>query len=292
MTAEHLKPLLADTTCTRLFGEVAGQFARGAMPEEVLQGVKVGRMTALTKPDGGVRGIVVGDVFRRLVARTIAQQFTPMAEGATHPFQYALSTRAGTECVAHVVQALSELDPRSTILSVDGVGAFDNISRAAIFQGVADMPHGEKLIPFIRLFYSTPSRYLWENEVGENVDIFQGEGGEQGDPLMPMLFSLGQHRALVAANAELREGERLMAFLDDVYVSTLPDRTSDAHAALGEHLHTKAGICLHHGKTKIWNAQGEKPKRIDALEKWKRVVRNRKPWCGEVIQICPSPSRG
>ena len=61
MTAEHLKPLLADTTCTRLFGEVAGQFARGAMPEEVLQGVKVGRMTALTKPDGGVRGIVVGD---------------------------------------------------------------------------------------------------------------------------------------------------------------------------------------------------------------------------------------
>ena len=128
----------------------------------------------------------------------------------------------------------SELDPRSTILSVDEVGAFDNISRAAIFQGVADMPHGEKLIPFI-------SRYLWENEVGENVDIFQGEGGEQGDPLMPMLFSLGQHKALVAANAELREGERLMAFLDDVHVSTLPDRTSDAHAALGEHL--KTGSC-------------------------------------------------
>ena len=46
--------------------------------------------------------------------------------------------------MAHVVQALPELDPRSTILSVDGVGAFDNISRAANFQGVADMPHGEK----------------------------------------------------------------------------------------------------------------------------------------------------
>ena len=25
------------------------------------------------------------------------------AEGATHRFQYALSTRAGTECVAHIV---------------------------------------------------------------------------------------------------------------------------------------------------------------------------------------------
>ena len=127
MTAEHRKPLLADTVCTRLFGEVAGQFARGLMPEEVLQPVKLGRMSALPKPDGGVRGIVVGDVFRRVVARTIAQQFTPLAGAATHPFQHALSSRAGTECVAHIVQTLSELDPRSTILSIDGVGAASSI---------------------------------------------------------------------------------------------------------------------------------------------------------------------
>ena len=67
-------------------------------------------MTALQKPDGGVRGIVVGDVMRRLLARTLAQQFGPQAEAATHPFQYALSTRAGTECVAHLVQALTSSD--------------------------------------------------------------------------------------------------------------------------------------------------------------------------------------
>ena len=58
-----------------------------------------------------------------------------------------------------------------------------------------------------------------------------------------------------------------MAFLDDVYVSTLPDSTGDAHAAPGKHMHSKADICLHHGKTKIWNSQGEKPKCVDVLEK-------------------------
>ena len=31
-------------------------------------------------------------------------------------FQYALSTRAGTECIAHVVQALTDADPFSTML--------------------------------------------------------------------------------------------------------------------------------------------------------------------------------
>ena len=31
-------------------------------------------MTALRKPDGGVRGIVAGDVMRRLVGQTVARQ--------------------------------------------------------------------------------------------------------------------------------------------------------------------------------------------------------------------------
>ena len=77
--------------------EVAGQFARARMPAEVVEAIRLQRITALQKPDGGVRGIVVGDVFRRLDARTTAQQFSKFAEGETHPFQYAVSTTAGTE---------------------------------------------------------------------------------------------------------------------------------------------------------------------------------------------------
>ena len=53
-------------------------------------------MTAHQKPDGGVRGIVAGDVMRRLVGRTVAQQIMPAVERFTAPFQYALRTRAGT----------------------------------------------------------------------------------------------------------------------------------------------------------------------------------------------------
>ena len=76
---------------------------------EIVPAIRLGR-TALQKPDGGIRGTVVGDVFRRLVARTLAQQFGPQVECATHPFQDAPSTRARTECVIHVVQALTGMD--------------------------------------------------------------------------------------------------------------------------------------------------------------------------------------
>ena len=49
--------------------------------------------------------------------------------------------------------------------------------------------------------------------------ISQGEGGEQGDPLMPLLFALGQHRALEAIHESTRPGEHVMAFLDDIYTA-------------------------------------------------------------------------
>ena len=52
---------------------------------------------------------------RRLVAKTIAQQIRAPIEVATAPFQYALSTRAGYECVAHALQALTTQTSRATI---------------------------------------------------------------------------------------------------------------------------------------------------------------------------------
>ena len=73
----------------------------------------------MPKPSGGVRGVVAGDILRRIVGRTIAQQISAAVESATAPFQCAMSTRAGTEYVAHALQALTELGERS----VEGANA-------------------------------------------------------------------------------------------------------------------------------------------------------------------------
>ena len=164
-----------------------------------------------------------------------------------------------------MVQALTSMDDRATILSVDGVGAYDSISRNAMFQGVADMVDGEKIIPFIRQFYDSPSQFLWEDDMGEVRKVIQGEGGEQGDPLMPLLFSLGQHRALVSIQAQLKEGERLFAFLDDIYVVCAPERVGEVYLVLEQQLREKPGINIHQGKTKLWNKAGVKPAMSDVL---------------------------
>ena len=111
MTTEHLRFFLDDQRAMQLFSELAARIARAQVPTEVIQTLRLGQMTALSKPDGGVRGIVLGD-------------------------EYALSTKAGCQCIAHALQGITELHPDATVTSIDGVSAYDLISRGAMLRGL------------------------------------------------------------------------------------------------------------------------------------------------------------
>ena len=138
-----------------------------------------------------------------------------------------------------------------TVLSIDGIGAFDSISRAAMLQSLRDLPGASSILPFVMLFYGEASSYIWENDAGEVQTVTQAEGGEQGGALMPMLYALGQHRALEAINARLRSGERMFAFLDDIYVVSKPDRVAEIYGIIEEELWRHARIRVHIGKTQM-----------------------------------------
>ena len=78
-----------------------------------------------------MRGIATGTPFRR-VAKTLAKQFSKQVEAACAPFQFALSTRAGVDCVGHAVRVMTERNPDATLLSIDGVGAYDHVLWSAM----------------------------------------------------------------------------------------------------------------------------------------------------------------
>ena len=192
MNSDHLFPLLDSERDSMKFYEFAFLLARGEVPGEVMEILRMGRIAALSKPDGGVRGITVGDILRRLVARTIAQQYSKRVEIATAPFQCALSTRVGCECIAHVIQTLTGIDEEATVVSIDGVGAFDLISRNAMLQALLEIDGGDQIMPFVRQLYGRPSTHLSEDEMGEVHEIAQGEGGER--PVDATSFQFGTAR--------------------------------------------------------------------------------------------------
>ena len=223
-----------------------GEHLVNKVPIPVIEAVWMECMIALRKPAGGVE----------------APWWGTWSGGSWHaqwstgqPYQYALSTRAGCECVSHVVQALCEANPNTTIVSVDGVSAYDTISPEAMMHGLLDMEGGES----VSAFRYDNSTVVFHNICGRTMQefthtIFQGEGGEQGDPLMPMLCSLGQHRALEAIDRSLRPDGALMAFLDDVFAVTPgPDRVGAIYGSNQENMWVHSSTWIDGGKNQVWN---------------------------------------
>ena len=116
-----------------MFVQVASRLAVGDILEEVVDGIRLGRLTALAKPDGGVRGIVDCPTYG---GENHCQTGREEGRESHCSFQYALSSKAGCECGAHIVQAVTDQDVNATVVTVDGVGAYDLISRNAMLEGL------------------------------------------------------------------------------------------------------------------------------------------------------------
>ena len=73
LTAEMLRLVLDAEESPQAFGDVAVFLARASVPEPIAAALAIGRLVAVRKPNGGTRGLMVGDFLRRVVARTLAQ---------------------------------------------------------------------------------------------------------------------------------------------------------------------------------------------------------------------------
>ena len=273
MRNEHLKcivfsPRLEDS---KVLYYVAETLARAEIPETIRKALALARMTALDKGSSKVRGIAAGDTFRRVVAKTLAQQFAHEFDEACSPYQFALSTRAGTDCVGHALREISKQHPDKVVISLDGISAYDHVDRAAMLEGLAALPNACSLLPFVAMFYGHTSEYYWTDEDSEVWSIEQGDGGEQGDPLMPALFAIGQHSALVSADSKLQNlmvthsanwveeqyfKPLLFAFLDDLYVVTVRDIARAAFDVVTSEVENIAGIKTNLGKLQLYSEAG------------------------------------
>ena len=180
---------------------------------------------------------------------------------ATAPFQFALQARAGTEALAHVLQCVTDRDPETVVVSLDGIGAFDHVKRAAFLRKLRNTPSLQHLVPFARMLCSTESRFFWADSESRTHAIRQGEGGEQSDPLTPAFYAVAQHDALEAARGELLPSEHILSFLDDLYVVTTKARAAAAFRVVAEEVERRAGVRSHLGKLKMVPRRGRRAAR-------------------------------
>ena len=132
--------------------------------------------------------------------------------------------------------------PSTTITSIDGISAFDTISRTAMMSGLAEVD--PSVLPFVRLFYGSKSRYLWEDDEGNchtrrpvNVVVVRTW----------TTSSIGCSAFQIPSKREF-DGP---IYLDDNHVVSSPERVEHVHTALEEELFRHSHIPVHAGKTRV-----------------------------------------
>ena len=117
-----------------------------------------------------------------------------------------------------------ELDPETTVVSLDGfsMGAARTTLSAAkpscASSAKVCQPCSPSSGPCTLVI---PLNYLWWDAEGGLHEIPQAKPSNKGTRQRRACTRFGQHDSLVAASASLRPGERLAAFLDDLYVVTI-----------------------------------------------------------------------
>ncbi|GJP44896.1 hypothetical protein CLOM_g4297, partial [Closterium sp. NIES-68] len=179
-------------------------------------------LVALAKPNRDVRPIAIGEVLVRVLSRAVCLQLRDqMARVFLASQQFGVGVTCGTEVtVRGVVRALAD-HPGWVVLQLDVANAFNSFFRDVLFQALHASPEFRCLIPFIRLFYGTPSDLIYRT--GRGVTTMHSERGtRQGDPLSPFLYALTQRLALepVLAGGDVQ----LWSYADNTYLVGPPDR--------------------------------------------------------------------
>ena len=139
----------------------------------VLARARVPGMTALQKPDGGVRGIATGGhistVPSSALAKTPPQKKKTWAatfDETTCLYQHALSARTCMDALVAGLRIALDTDPDVTVVCPwIAANAYDTMSRAALLRNLHQL--APALLPLVRLFYGQPSAYCWWDASGD-----------------------------------------------------------------------------------------------------------------------------
>ena len=162
----------------------------GKAPVEVQNILAGARLTALAKPDGGVRPIAAGNIFRRIASKCACRLLQARIRATFGDEQLGVACRGGAEHIIHNMRNTVEShwgEADFTVLKVDFENAFNSVDRHPLLQQCKQ--HFPELFPWVHWCYGGQPHLIYNGD-----HIFSSCAGvQQGDPLGPMLFCLVLH---------------------------------------------------------------------------------------------------
>lgn len=256
---QHLKDALVlghKDEVLRQVTAVLALLARGEAAQVVRKWLCGGSLTALQKPDGGLRPIAVGVTWRCLVGKVLAALASGDVRTYLKPLQVGVGTTGGCEAVEHVVRqwlGRNSTDKDRVFTMMDLSNAFNCLDRSAFRQAVRRV--APALAPWVDFCYGEASPLVLGKHRLESA-----RGIQQGDPLGPALFAIAIQEQVHKACAEtLKEfpGELdvVVFYLDDGVVGGSSRAVRDFYLRL-EPSFAEVGLTLQRGKCEVVPAAG------------------------------------
>lgn len=220
---QHLKDLISTqtgdagkhliTSLTRLCnlmleGDVLPEIA------EILYGAS---LCALSKKDGGIRPIAVGNTIRRITAKICCQYYRDSLGATLRPTQLGFGTKGGCEAAVHATRTYinNNAGTSKVLLKIDFRNAFNTLERDIILE--CFKAQAPKMYKYMWQCYAKPSLLFFGDKT-----INSQVGAQQGDPAGPLAFCLGVHPITTDLKSELN-----LWYLDDGTIAGEPDTVLD-----------------------------------------------------------------
>ena len=211
---EHLRVLISDSFTAENLFRVCSIIAAGLVPEPITKLLCAARLIALPKSSGDVRPIAIGEVFRRITAKTICSQYKDSFSKFFAPLQHGIATDGGADLLVHDVQLLLGSHKDWLVMKTDAKNAFNSVKRSHLLTQVSK--HFPEMFPHVNQMHagSGPLIYLQ----GDSPVILSSEEGiHQGNPLGPVMFATAIQELLTKLQND-HPCVVVLAYLDDVFL--------------------------------------------------------------------------
>lgn len=232
---QALVPARADQIVDHLTS-VVNLLVRGEAHTDLSPWLCGASLMALPKKNGTCRPIAVGEVLRRLAAKTLCAAYQEQARDYLWPLQIGVAHPLGIEVGLQVARQWCyrhRNSPDKVFLKLDFANAFNTVDRELFLKEVRSRMPG--LAPWVDFCYTRPSKLVFGSHT-----IASESGVQQGDPLGPLLFALALQPVLKELAATRAPGglELVYSYLDDLCLAgsalavkaalgTLKDRCAD-----------------------------------------------------------------
>jgi ribonuclease HI len=222
-----LQAMTIDATIADDLGYLCARVNDGLFGGTEMDVIRLGRLVALPRDDGGVRPVVLSSFLAKLTGACVLHR----ARMSCSSMQYAVNCKRGAERIVHLVRR--EYEGGRAILRLDVSNAFNATPRAQVAATLRDAPAEVKA--YFNNIYVPKAKLCLYGPRGEFDIVESEEGVRQGDAMSAMMFCKVVDKACIKLSHEFPDAG-VWSYMDDITIACNRDQLDAVSKAAVAHI--------------------------------------------------------